>query len=269
MITHDNNTEPSTTRSETETKEVISPTLVEVASVPVGPNIWELRKQAAAMAAAMKEAEETLRAATAATKAAVAESQTVRSTKVAAPVVTSPESEGFTKVGYKSKGKTYHTGPKTFKTATAVDASAAASASEKPRAPRAPRTSHDKETDEASPQRIAKNKALEQAQEIVVKECTALLTPAVQQEINGSIKYILNYSRALQLRLEDKPDDIVTEVDGQKYAFSRIRFLQNRYFINRVREAYEKLLPDAWLSVFQSKRDENTYIFMIKKYEER
>ena len=116
--------------------------------------------------------------------------------------------------------------------------------------------------------RECKNKAFEIAQNQVISECTGTLSSKLREEINTGLQYTINYRRTLVVRYDN--DSVVAEVEGEKdvegekFEYSRIRFLENKHFQNNVREKFEKLVPLAWVRFFPG-RDENTFCIGLQK----
>jgi hypothetical protein len=59
-------------------------------------------------------------------------------------------------------------------------------------------------------------------------------------------------------------DNIIVEVGENVYEYSFKRFLENRYFQNKLRDEYSKILPEAWIRLFPG-RDEGTFCIGIQR----
>lgn len=109
--------------------------------------------------------------------------------------------------------------------------------------------------------REEKTKAFNLAQEIAIKKCVDRCNPKVRDDINGCLSYEVNYRRTLVMDITD--DDIVVDVDGNKHVYSLKRFLENRYFQNKLRDEYTSVLPEAWIRF--PGRDEGTFCIGIQR----
>ena len=107
-----------------------------------------------------------------------------------------------------------------------------------------------------------KPEAFDKAQDIAIKRCVDRCNQKVREDVNNSIQHEINYRRILVMDIND--DNIIVEVGENKYEYSFKRFLGNRYFQNKVRDEYLKILPDAWIRIFEG-RDESTFCIGIQK----
>lgn len=103
-----------------------------------------------------------------------------------------------------------------------------------------------------------KIKSFNSAQEQAINKCLQVCNLKLQETINNSIMYEVNYSKILKIDTFD--DDIV--IDDKVYSLKR--FLDNKKFQYKLRDEYKKLLPDVWISLFPG-RDENTYCIRVQK----
>jgi len=110
--------------------------------------------------------------------------------------------------------------------------------------------------------RDEKTMAFNLAQDTAIKKCVDRCNPKVRDDINGCLSYEVNYRRTLVMDITD--DDIVVEVNGNKHLYSLKRFLENRYFQNKLRDEYTTVLPDAWIRLFPG-RDEGTFCIGIQR----
>ena len=218
-------------------------------------NIWELRKQARAAEEALKKANEAI-------EKIASEAETTKPVSKPkakpAPATEPVESDGFIKIESKKKpfGKS---APKQGKPKTTD--SKPASTESKPKSSKPAYKPKEPAEDQVA-SRERKNKALIQAQDQLIAECVAQLHPKARDDINNSMPYIINYRRTLVVKFDS--DSVVSEVDGEKFEFSRTRFFENRIFQDKVREKYETLIPMAWIRFFPG-RDENTYCMGVMK----
>jgi hypothetical protein len=110
-----------------------------------------------------------------------------------------------------------------------------------------------------------KSVAFDKAQNMAIKRCLDRCNLKIRDDVNNSISHEINYKRTLVMDIVD--DNIIVEVgetNTNKYEFSFKRFLENRYFQNKLREEYSKILPEAWISLFPG-RDEGTFCIGIQK----
>jgi hypothetical protein len=108
-----------------------------------------------------------------------------------------------------------------------------------------------------------KSLAFDKAQNIAIKRCLDRCNLKIRDDVNNSISHEINYKRTLVMDITD--DNIIVEVgETNKYEFSFKRFLENRYFQNKLREEYSKILPEAWIRLFPG-RDEGTFCIGIQK----
>ena len=110
--------------------------------------------------------------------------------------------------------------------------------------------------------REEKTMAFNLAQDAAIKKCVDRCNPKVRDDINGCLSYEVNYKRTLVMDITD--DDIVVEVNNNKHVYSLKRFLENRYFQNKLRDEYTSVLPDAWIRLFPG-RDEGTFCIGIQR----
>lgn len=110
--------------------------------------------------------------------------------------------------------------------------------------------------------RDEKTMAFNLAQDTAIKKCVDRCNPKVRDDINGCLSYEVNYRRTLVMDITD--DDIVVEVNGNKHVYSLKRFLENRYFQNKLRDEYTSVLPDACIRLFPG-RDEGTFCIGIQR----
>lgn len=232
-----------------------------VAELPKAPvvNVWKLRAEAQAAAEALKKAEEAIQAVEKAAKEAESapKPQPVQPTKTKAPQPTKPEDDGFipvtSKKAYKKPQGQQQDKPKS-QPQTKVQPQEHKTQEKKAYKPRVPT-----EEEKQSRQRYAK--AFDMAQERVVASCLAACSTKTRDDINASIRYIVNYRRTLVVDVHD--DDVVVELDGEKFAFSATRFLENFKFQAIVRERYAKVIPDAWIRFFPG-REDGTYCIGVQ-----
>jgi len=221
-------------------------------------NIWELRKQARAAEEALKKANEAIEKI-----ASEAETEKKQVSKPKANPAAEPvgESDGFTKK--KPFGKPGNSENKPVKQTSSQSKSTkpVASAESKPKSTK-PAYKPKEPTEDQLAARERKNKALIQAQNQLIAECVGQLHPKARDDINNSMPYIINYRRTLVVKFDS--DSVVSEVDGEKFEFSRTRFFENRIFQDKVREKYETLIPMAWIRFFPG-RDENSYCMGVMK----
>ena len=114
--------------------------------------------------------------------------------------------------------------------------------------------------------RESKRKAFKIAQDIVIEECVKLFKGKTADDINTGLQYMTSYKRTVFLKFES--DIVCVDVDGEKFEFSRIQFLGNRYFQKNVRDLTDVLIPDAWLRFFPG-REEGTYCIGVYKRKEQ
>ena len=107
-----------------------------------------------------------------------------------------------------------------------------------------------------------KTQAFDKAQSALVDECVKLCPQSIRDDINTSIQYTMGFRKTLVLDITN--DDIVVEVDGEKHVYSRLRFLENRYFQNNVRDKFATFLPNAWIRFFPG-RTEGSYCMGIQR----
>ena len=117
--------------------------------------------------------------------------------------------------------------------------------------------------------REAKNhlyqKAFGVAQDIVLKDCLKpFATKAVCEDINMQFQHVINYRRTFVIECKEEDDDIVIDEDDSKYQFSKARFVENRYFQNKLRDEINILIPNAWVSIFPG-RVPNTLCIGLKQ----
>jgi len=110
--------------------------------------------------------------------------------------------------------------------------------------------------------RDEKTKAFNIAQDIALKRCVDRCSPKIRDDINNCISYEVNYRRTLVMDIPD--DEIVVEVNENNHVYSLKRFLENRYFENKLRDEYSTILPAAWIRLFAG-RDEGTYCIGIQR----
>jgi hypothetical protein len=110
--------------------------------------------------------------------------------------------------------------------------------------------------------RDEKTKAFNLAQDHALKLCVDRCNPKVREDINNSISYEVDYRRTLVM--DTTEDEIVVEVNENKHVYSLKRFLENRYFENKLRDEYSTILPAAWVRLFPG-RDEGTFCISIQK----
>jgi hypothetical protein len=233
-------------------------------------NFWELRKKAQEAAEALKAANDAIEKAAA--EAAVQKSipKPKKQEKQVEPEIKPDDSkpteslDGFTKVQYKKPfGKP---APKQSKTETFAKVETKkefkpSNSSEvkttKPAYKPKPKVSSDDAV-----HRERKNQALLAAQDKFIGEWMSQLSAKTREDINNSLPYIINYRRTLVMKFDD--DFVVSEIDGDKFEFSRTRFFENRIFQDKVREKFDTLIPLGWVRFFHG-RDENTYCMGITK----
>jgi hypothetical protein len=117
--------------------------------------------------------------------------------------------------------------------------------------------------------REAKNclyqKAFGVAQDIVLKDCLKpFATKDVCEDINMQFQHVINYRRTFVIECKEEDDDIVIDADDSKYQFSKARFVENRYFQNKLRDEINILIPNAWVSIFPG-RVPNTLCIGLKQ----
>lgn len=104
--------------------------------------------------------------------------------------------------------------------------------------------------------------AFDKAQNIAIRKCIDRCNLKMRDDINNSILHEINYKRTLVMDITD--DNIMVEVENNKYEYSFRRFLENRHFQDNLREEYSKILPQAWVNLFRG-RDEGTFCIGIQK----
>lgn len=107
-------------------------------------------------------------------------------------------------------------------------------------------------TDEEKQARTRRFNALEKARDQMIEECLYTLPENQVESVNSHLQYVIGYRRTLVLDISD--DAIATTVDGETFQFSRIRFLEDRTFQFKVREAFAEYLPEAWISFFSGRK---------------
>lgn len=204
-------------------------------------NVWEERRKKAADEA-LKAADEALKAAKAAKKEADALASMVKTR-----VETKPKSDDeFVTVG--SNGKPVRKNkPRP-----------AGNQNNKPSRQdgQKPRTARYEPTEEQKAARALKGQALEQARNQMIEECVQLIPKKDINSINTGIQYVVNFYKTLVLDISD--DALVVDTEGEKFQFSRIRFLEDRTFQYKARERFAQFLPEAWVKFFHG-RNEGTF----------
>ena len=207
-------------------------------------SIWELRKQAAAAEEALRIANDAINKISQLTEKGSVDNGFKPSSKKPFGAKPAYKSGGAAKPAYKSDG--------------------AAKPAYKSDGPKPPYTPKEMSEDEKL-YRQRKNAAFEIAQDIVVAECVGSLSPKRREDTNSGLQYTINYRCTLVVRYDD--DSVVADVDGEKFEYSRIRFLENRFFQNKVREQFNTLVPLAWVRFFPG-RDENSFCIGLQRRRE-
>ncbi len=104
--------------------------------------------------------------------------------------------------------------------------------------------------------------AQEKAESIVLADCVRAIPKGDLENINSGVQYILNYSKTVVLDVSN--DDVIVKLDGETYQFSRLRFLENRFFQNKVRDSFSSLIPSVWIRFFPG-RYEGTYCMGLQR----
>ena len=109
---------------------------------------------------------------------------------------------------------------------------------------------------------VEKTEAFTKAQNIAIKKCLDICNKKIQDDINDTFDYEINPKRTLILNVSE--DDIIIEVNTNKYTYSFKRFLGNYHFQNKLREEYNNILPCVWIKLFPG-YTEDTYCISIQK----
>lgn len=109
---------------------------------------------------------------------------------------------------------------------------------------------------------IEKTEAFIKAQNIAIKKCIDICNKKIQDDINNTFDYEINPKRTLIL--DTSEDDIVINVNTNKYTYSLKRFLGNYHFQNKLREEYYIILPRVWIKLFPGYTDD-TFCINIQK----
>ena len=111
--------------------------------------------------------------------------------------------------------------------------------------------------------RISKIRALELARQSLINDCIGLIPTSQIKTIRSNILHMVKYQKVLEMDISD--DNIIVELEGKTFEFSRIKFLKDKSFRYEVREHISKILPEAWISFFEGHR-ENTFCLCISKH---
>jgi hypothetical protein len=115
---------------------------------------------------------------------------------------------------------------------------------------------------EEEKQRNEKTEAFNQAQNIALKKCVDRCNQKDREKINDCLSYEVNYKRTLVMDITE--DEIVISINDNTHVYSLKRFLENRYFQNKLREQYSEIIPAGWISLFPG-REEGTHCIGIQK----
>ena len=103
------------------------------------------------------------------------------------------------------------------------------------------------------------SKELEEAREKLLNEC--LPSKELIEELSLVIGYTKKWQKTIPVNVEEDEIIIKSESDKEKI-FSKKRFLLSRDFKNLLIKEYNKIFDNVYLTLFQSKKEEN--IFYIK-----
>lgn len=214
-------------------------------------NIWEVRKAAQMAALEATKALEALR------KAETAKREAPKQVLEKVEVVpeTKPQEkkdDGFTTVSYK---RNYPKKEKPVHTYEKPRVSTSTKPSSIPASPRLPPAVYQAIRDK-------KKKALDMAQDIMIRNCLSICSPVLQAEINTNAHYVLGYRKTLTLDISD--DDLTVKCDGEDFTFSKLQFLENRTFQYKLREQFSEVMPNVWVRIFPG-RSEGTFAFSFQK----
>lgn len=205
-------------------------------------NVWEERRKKAADEA-LKAADEALKAAKAAKKEAEALASMVKTRVETKPKPKTKSDEEFVKVGPKGKpvrkNQPRPAGNQNNKPSRQDDQKS--------------RTVRYEPTEKQKAARLRKGNALEQARTQMIEECVLMMSNKDIDSINTGIQYVVNFHKTLVLDLFE--DALVVEIEGDKFQFSRIQFLENRTFQYKARERFAQFLPDAWVKFFHGRKE--------------
>ena len=104
-------------------------------------------------------------------------------------------------------------------------------------------------------------KELEEAKLFLLKKC--MPSEELVEELSVLIGYTKSWQKTIPVDITD--DEIIISSFGdskKEFKFSKKRFLMNRDFKNLLISEYNKIFKNVYLSLFQSKKDDN--IFYIK-----
>ncbi len=107
-----------------------------------------------------------------------------------------------------------------------------------------------------------KKAAQAKAEQVVIAECLKAIPQAERDNINTGLQYTLNYRKTVVLDISN--DDVIVNVEGETYQFSRLHFIENRFFQNKTRDSLSQVLPQAWIRFFPG-RYEGTYCMGLQR----
>ena len=116
-----------------------------------------------------------------------------------------------------------------------------------------PRTARYELTEEQKVARQHKNQALEIARKQMIDLCVALVPKKDIASISAGFQYEIGYRKTMVLDISD--DAIVVSNGGEQYQFSKIQFLEDRSFQWKVRESFERFLPEVWVKFFNGRKE--------------
>lgn len=105
--------------------------------------------------------------------------------------------------------------------------------------------------------------AFNSAQDQMIQEILNLIHPSDIDAINTEAEYQKNFKRVYEMDLTN--DELVNQVDGQKYSWSRSHFFQNTRFQNAARNKIEKVLPLVWVLFFKGHSEGTQVIQLVRR----
>ncbi len=273
--------EPTPTVGSTEPTESDKPTESTEPAAPAEPkpvvNVWQLRKEAAEV---LRKAQEALRLAEQAAKVVDVTEKVVEATSKKTHTESSDvpaHDDDFILVTSKKKGPHKKTHPAQAHAAKPQGQARAAKPQGQAHAAKPQGQAHAAKNHghqdkpkfvkkEFSPEQQAaferKKTAQAKAEQVVIADCLKAIPQSERDSINTGLQYTLNYRKTVVLDVSN--DEVIVKVDAETYQFSRLHFLENRFFQNKVRDSLSQALPYAWVRFFPG-RYEGTYCIGLQR----
>lgn len=111
--------------------------------------------------------------------------------------------------------------------------------------------------------RSLKTQALEFVRDKLLSDCFGIVREDEFDSLNALFTYQMKYSKTFVLDISD--DTLVVELSGEKFEFSRGRFLRDKTFQFKLREKFAERLPEVWLLFFEGREPGTFCIRFVKK----